>query len=143
MNSETLKLKKQVKDFFKQHPEINCPAFPGEKVFFNSKGMSHLFYKDLKKTSSRNLKEVKTRVKLLPRAVKVLSLMPLIQEEREIERQKKIHYYYAFEAIVDGLRIKVIVKQVGNGQKHFWSVIPSWRRYQSKIFNAKSKNLEK
>ena len=23
---------------------------------------------------------------------------------------------------------KVIVRQVGHGQKHFWSVIPAWRK---------------
>ncbi len=36
-------------------------------------------------------------------------------------------HYYAFVAIVDDLRVKVIVKQISGGEKYFWSIYPFWR----------------
>lgn len=36
--------------------------------------------------------------------------------------------YWGFVAIIDDYRIKVIVRQVGRGGKHFWSVIPAWTK---------------
>jgi len=135
-------LKEKATIFFKLNPYICYPAFPGEKIFFNSKGLSHLFYKDLNKTASRNLKEVKMRVNLLPRALHILTVMPLVQEERKIERNEKTYYYYAFEGIVDDLRVKVVIKQDGDGKKHFWSVIPAWRRSKGERVNARNVKLD-
>jgi len=137
---ETKKLKIQARKFFKQHKSVVCPAFPKEKVIFNSRGLSHLFYKGASKRSLRPIKEIETRVNLLPSAYKVLHLMPLLQEESTlIDHEGKVCIYFAFEAVVDNRRIKVIVRQVGNGQKHFWSVIPAWRKIRGVIVNAKGK----
>ena len=34
--------------------------------------------------------------------------------------------FYEFIAVLDDVRVKVIVKEVQGGEKHFWSVIPCW-----------------
>jgi hypothetical protein len=34
--------------------------------------------------------------------------------------------YWGLIAIIDGRKIKVILRRVGNGEIHFWSVIPAW-----------------
>ena len=34
--------------------------------------------------------------------------------------------FYEFIAVLDSIRVKVIVKEVYGGEKHFWSVIPYW-----------------
>ena len=34
--------------------------------------------------------------------------------------------YYEFIAVINNIRVKVIVKEVLGGEKHFWSVIPFW-----------------
>lgn len=136
------KLKVEAEKFFKKHRWVHCPAFPKEKVFFNSKGMSHLFYKGSQKVFARTSKESGVRVALLPRALEILKLMPLPQEETVFEiRTRKIRYW-AFEAVVQGKRVKVVVRQVGHGHKHFWSVIPAWRRARGKVINARG-NLSK
>lgn len=84
------KFKSQAKIFFKKNKLVACPAFPKEKVFFNSKGLSHLFYKGSGKVFARPAKETKIRVELLPRALAVLRLMPLIQEEsRFIDKKNR------------------------------------------------------
>lgn len=138
MRKETIKIKKQAKEFFKKNKSISCPAFPNEKIVFNSKGLRHLFYKGQNK--GRPLKEAKIRVELLTRVVTTLTLMPLFQEERIIKsyEEGKTARFWAFEAVIEERRIKIIVRQIGRGKKHFWSVIPSWKRIQGKRVNAKS-----
>lgn len=65
--------------------------------------------------------------------------MPLAQEESSLVDSKgRVCRYFAFEAVIDGRRIKVIVRQVGKGKKHFWSVIPAWRKIRGQVVNAKS-----
>ena len=34
--------------------------------------------------------------------------------------------FYEFIAVLDNIRIKIIVKEAIGGEKHFWSVIPHW-----------------
>jgi len=34
--------------------------------------------------------------------------------------------FYEFIAVLDNVRVKVVIKEVSGGQKHFWSVIPFW-----------------
>jgi len=34
--------------------------------------------------------------------------------------------YYEFIVVIDTVRVKVIIKQVLGGEKHFWSIIPFW-----------------
>lgn len=139
MKKQTKQLKKEAQKFFRKNKSVNCPAFPSKKVIFNSKGLSHLFYKGSKKISSRPLKEVAVRVSLLPRALKLLQLMPLAQEEFIAKDSKnRSCSYFAFEAVVDKKRIKVIVRKISNGKLHFWSVIPAWRKVRGQRVNAKS-----
>lgn len=35
--------------------------------------------------------------------------------------------YYEFVAILNDMRVKVIVKEVSGGEKYFWSIYPFWR----------------
>lgn len=122
--------KDQIKDTFKQTKEVSCPAFGGNKIYFNAKGINHLLYKGSR--SRRDNKRIETNIRLLPRAIKVLQAMPYFQEESN----------YKKEAVINDRRIKVVIRQVGNGQKHFWSVIPAWRKDRFGIINARKKNLE-
>ena len=140
MEAQTKELKIQAKNFFKQNKFVKSPAFPKEKVVFNSKGLNHLFYEGGVKKPSRPLKEAQARVKLLPSALKVLQRMPFTQEESTlVNKEGKVCIYWAFEAVVYQRRIKIIVRQIGKGQKHFWSVIPAWRKVRGKIENSKGK----
>jgi hypothetical protein len=35
-------LKRRAKEIFRKTKSVECPAFPGEKIAFNSKGINHL-----------------------------------------------------------------------------------------------------
>lgn len=133
-------LKEKTKKFFKETGSINCPSFTNEKVFFNAKGLQHLFYKGPR--SRRDIKRITKSIELLPRSVKLLKLMPIAQEEDEYVSHNKRYRFWAFEGVVENRRIKVVVRQIGTGRKHFYSVIPAWRKKRFGVINSK-KNLSK
>lgn len=135
------KFKDQIKKIFDKNKEVSCPAFLGEKIIFNAKGINHLIYKGGR--SRRDQSRILTNIRLLPSAIKMLKLMPLWQEESSYNRNGVEFKFWRFEGVIDNRRIKVIVRQVGKGRKHFWSVIPAWRKDRYGILNAKNRDLEK
>lgn len=87
---------------------------------------------------SRNL-----RFRLLDYAVRVTKITTTLQEYEENKRRRV--RYFGFIAIIDGWKIKVIVKRKGNGRPYFWSVIPNWttrRRADRKIKKLFKGNME-
>jgi len=136
-------IRKQVKKDFQKIGKIKCPAFPNEEITFNAKGFGHLFYKGSNTARSRNIKEIIARTRLIPLAVKLLKIMPIWQEEDSNIFNGKTCYYWSFEGVIDNYRIKVIVRQLGNGGKHFWSIIPNWRKLNNIRLNNKGKLSKK
>lgn len=130
------KLKEKSEDFYKSLGEIYCPYFK-EKIIFNAKGLEHLKFKT--KNHARSRDDQYIRLKLLHLAPKVLKLSNTIQgfSERKIfelnrsnHRNEKILInvvYYEFVAVLEEIRVRVILKKVGTAQKYFWSIIPHWK----------------
>jgi hypothetical protein len=114
---------------------VRCPYF-SEDVHFNARGLEHLKFK--RRDKVRPKPDQYMRFKLLHLAPEVLKLSRTVQgcwETRHFERVRvrgrtdtilKQVAYYEFVAVLRGLRVKVIVKQVETGQKFFWSIIPFW-----------------
>ena len=117
--------------------DISCPAFPGEQIVFNAKGFNHLFYKGPR--SGRTKINANLRIRLLGRAVELLKKSTVVQEEDfyngYYRGKKKKYKFWAFEGVIKERRIKVIIRQIGKGQKHFWSVIPAWRKSRFGVKN--------
>lgn len=82
------------------------------------------------------------KIRLLDRAVGLLEKSTVFQEEDSyngIYRGKRRKFkFWAFEGVIRDRRIKVIVRQIGRGKKHFWSVIPSWRKSRFGARNIRS-----
>lgn len=135
-----IKPKDQIKKIFDETKAVDCPAFPHEKIIFNAKGINHLIYKGNR--SRREQSRIQTNIRLLPNVITVLKVMPLPQEETSYQRGNVLYKFWTFEAVVENRRIKVIVRQVGRGRKHFWSVIPAWRKDRFGILNAKKRNMK-
>lgn len=125
--------------FYRSVVKVFCPYFDGgseSEVSFNSDGFEHLIYKEWNKTRSRE--DQYYRFRLLPLAVTVLKQSGTLQEYDEkmvfIRRRSrgtwhkvmKLARYFIFVAIIDDLRIKVVVKAVEGGQMNFHSVYPCW-----------------
>jgi hypothetical protein len=116
--------------------EVQCPYF-NSTVRFNSEGFHHLRYKT--PGSERDKKAQMHKFRLISAAKIVISKSGTVQEYRKQwgavgrkrksdgSRSMKEMQYWGFVAIVgeatDKIRIRAIVRQVGNGNPHFWSVM--------------------
>lgn len=74
-------------------------------------------------------------LRLAPEVLKLSRTVQGISEKKKFEFQNtnsrwervaRLVKHYEFIAVIKNIRIKVIVKEVEGGQKHFWSVIPFW-----------------
>ena len=134
-NDNFIKIRDEAENFYKTIGFVYCPYF-GEKIAFNAKGLKHLKFKSDRQ--ARPYTEQYPRLKLLHLAPEVLKKSHTVQgiwKVKRFEAQKtnkrwehvlKDVTYYEFIAVLKNVRVKVIVKEVWGGEKHFWSVIPFW-----------------
>lgn len=133
--------KKVGEAFFDKNKKINSLSLGS--VRFNSDGFLHLVYKN--KKHKRDWKNQVKRFHLLKYVKPILEKMGYYQEYQERveevmikdhgmpKRVTKVLKYWAFVAIVDNkIRIKVILRKVGDGEIIFWSVIPYWKTSEYK-----------
>lgn len=146
--------KNSAEKYYKEIGEVYCPYFR-EKIIFNAHGLEHLKFKGRNKARSNT--DQYMRLKLLKLAPSIIQKSHTLQEQYECKRFERLKIgskwetmmvevtYYAFIAIVNGARMKVVVKQIGDRSKFFWSLVPFWRTNQKnsgikKVFH--SGNLE-
>ena len=115
---------------------IFSPAL-NEKVNFTSEGFNHIVFK--RAHSEREKSSQILRFKLLPLAVKLVKISTTHQEfeetlqefivksfKKSVKKTKPVKYL-GIIAIVDGRKIKVIIRKIGDsGTAHFWSIVPAW-----------------
>lgn len=130
------KVRNDAETFYATIDKIRCPYF-GEEIAFNAKGLRHLKFKSDRRARPHN--DQYSRLKLISYAPEVLKLSRTLQgiwPKKCFEMQKtnsrwehvlKDVIFYEFITVLDNVRIKIIVKEVAGGEKHFWSVIPHWR----------------
>ncbi len=116
---EFIKIKESGRQYYKSIGKVYCPYFK-EAVVFNTKGYRHLIFNSWNAARTQN--EQHTRLKILPYAVKILEKSHTLQEYN-----KRDERYYVFVAIMDNLRLKVVVRKSENGIRYFYSVYPSWK----------------
>lgn len=136
------KLKAMVRHDYDDTHEVYCP-YLGESVKFSAAGFEHLLFKGSSKVKERSRPEQAIRLKLFRLAPELLRITKTLQEfhrenqfvivkmNKRKEKVMKAIQYWGFVAILHERKIKVIVKQVGEGNKYFWSVIPNWRSRKS------------
>lgn len=150
-------LKNRTKKEYDRVGEITYPYLK-DRVRFTSEGFQHLLYKGSKKRKERDATTQQMRLKLFPLALKVLKCTTTVQEHSvekqfvDVKRNKRKEkvlkevQYWAFIAIIDEWKLKVIVKQIGKGNKNFWSIVPNWKTRISKegkkSYSNYSGNLE-
>lgn len=120
---------------YKSLAKVHCPYFGGD-VHFNALGLEHTKFK--RHRGARRQQDQYMRFKLIHLAPKVLRNSKTLQgykEGKSFERVRtnnrmdiimKDVKYYEFVAVLEEVRVKIIVKQVDGGQKYFWSIIPFW-----------------
>lgn len=130
------KLREDAQKFYSDIRSVFCPAF-NEKIYFNSEGFNHIVFKNARSERERTSQIL--RFKLLPLAVKLITTSTTYQEfeetiqefsvksyKKRIQKSKSVRYW-GIIAIIDGRKIKVIIRKVGDsGAIHFWSIVPAW-----------------
>ncbi len=130
-------LRKNTEEYYKSVDKVYSPALRAN-VFFNSDGFHHLRFD---KTRTERIKKVqRNKLSFLKSAVEIIKTATTVQEYRRSTepvgklradgfRKTALVEYWAFVAILNtdkNIRVKTIVRKVGEGQHHFWSVMPYW-----------------
>jgi len=133
--------REEAEEFYKSVGNVRCAALGGECVHFTSEGFNHLVYKSGKKQPRHQSVQV-MKFELLPKAMLLLEQTTTFQEYEEEYRYVAVNRHggyrnenmlvraWGFVAIINRFRLKVVVEQVGNGKKYFYSVIPAWKTRQ-------------
>lgn len=130
---------------YSKRDTIHCPYFDGP-VTLNADGFNHLLHKPNRQP--RKIEEQKLKLRLLKKALRVVGRAGTVQEYRlRIEkvgqpakdgftRTRRVEYW-AFHDIVGSSKrflIRVIVRRIGDGKAHFWSVMPHGRIDRQKLY---------
>ena len=129
-------LRGNAQKFYAGVGDVFSPAL-NEKVSFTSEGFNHIIFK--RAHSEREKPSQILRFKLLPLAVKLIKVSTTYQEfeetlqeftvrsfKKSAKKTKPVHYW-GIIAIIDGRKIKVLIRKIGdNGRAHFWSIVPAW-----------------
>jgi len=129
-------LRENAQTFYNSTGRIFSPAL-NDQIHFTAEGFNHIIFKGSRSERDRSTQIL--RFKLLPLAIKLVKLATTYQEyeetlkEFEIKaykkraRKSKSVKYWGLIAIIDGRKIKVIIRKIGdNGTMHFWSIVPAW-----------------
>jgi len=134
-------LKDNVELFYKSQGPIFCPAL-NETVSLTSEGFNHLRYNH--SGIARSLKIQRIKYCFLKPGLDILAKATTVQEYRVsinsvgpkaadgFRKTQQVEYWglVAIQNIVDSskTRIRIIVRRVGDGKLHFWSVMPNWKQ---------------
>ncbi len=112
--------KRLARSIYKKIKKVICPILNNEEIHFNATGFGHL----IRKLKIRSRNEQKRRFGLIPYAKKIISESTVIEDYREKKSKKgKIIKEWALIHTFGVLTIKLIVRQAGKGNKHFYSIM--------------------
>ena len=121
---------------YKATGDVWCPYFK-EKIAFNAKGWEHLRFQGLRQACPHQDQYIRLRlISLAPKVVQASYTLQGVSTRRSFERERthgrweatmRMATYYEFVSVMNGYRVRVIVKQVEDGPKYFWSIIPFWK----------------
>jgi hypothetical protein len=124
------KVKKEARKIYNKIGRVWCPAL-NDYVSFNSVGFRHLIWKGKEYRSPRQQHK---RLALLSYAPAIILNAKTPDTRRVKMEYTKIKWrhekktilsnvtFWAFKAEADGKPVRIIVRQIGNGHKHFFSV---------------------
>lgn len=112
--------KRLARAIYKKIKKVACPILDGEEIHFNATGFGHL----IRKLKIRSRNEQKRRFRLIPYAKRIILESKTIEDYRENKIKKdRIVKEWALIHTFGVLTIKLIIRQVGKGNKHFYSIM--------------------
>ncbi|MFH0819648.1 MAG: hypothetical protein V1892_01310 [bacterium] len=135
--------KKAAEAFYENIGSVPCPYLK-RSIVFNVKGLDHIKMKAWNKTRLSSDQYLRLKfLKLVPDVLRVAGTLQELLETNCMERLKftgKWQHkmvsvkYYGFIAIINGIKIKIIIKEIEGVPPYFWSVIPFWKTKNNEIF---------
>jgi len=122
MEESTIDLIKRKRLAYKTISSVPCPAFSDEPVHFNKDGFNHLIRKGrLPRTSI----EIRKRLALLSEVPGILKSCDSYDTYRLHTSTEGINIseFWSLSAKREDEKIIVVIRQIGNGTKHFFSVM--------------------
>jgi hypothetical protein len=126
-------LKAAAEKLYESTKPVYCPALR-EEVQFTSVGFRHLVVKS--SGDERGKSSQMDRFELLRRAIRLIGTASNCQEFEEREDPVRLQVrgrtvgmdmsirFWGIVGRVDGRKLKVVLRKVGHGTLHFWSVMP-------------------
>ena len=126
------KAKQQAKQIYSKIGRIKCPALGDEYVFFASAGFDHILRKG---RIPRTRNEQKRRFTLIPYAENIIKNPTAKMTYRKLDVKEKINrhgekiliesvaHFWTFEEKINDCIVKIVVRQLENKNKHFFSVM--------------------
>lgn len=109
-------IKKSKKDY-KSIGYVECPAFSNDKIYFNKHGFRHLLRKG---QDVRPISEQVRRLNLLGKVPKILKVSEYYLDYRVV---KDAQFWSISQKHGKNRSIIIIIRQIKNGPKHFFSVM--------------------
>ncbi len=132
--------KARAKDLYRKYKKVYSPYFQ-EDIILNSKGLYHLQYSNGR---LRDTKEQLFKFRCIELGIQVIRKSSTIQEYREVEiftedNSFQKACFWGMVAIIgsNSFKMRVVLRRVGSGEIHFWSVMP-----YSRIKNGRQKLYE-
>ena len=104
-----------------------CPAFGGERVYFDKQGFNHLIRKG---RVPREAKEAEERLEMIDYAQEIIAMSTEFASHRhspakQIPNGKLMPSakFWAFKGSMKLRSVIVVVRQIGSGHKHFFSIM--------------------
>jgi hypothetical protein len=128
-------VKTKGEELYKSLQPIHCPYFK-DKIHFTSEGLEHLKFK--RRNVARPRQDQYMRFKLLKTVPTILENSKTLQGMNENKEfvTERIHNrtdtvlrnvtYYEFIAVVERIRVKIIIRRIEQSVYTFWSIIPFW-----------------
>ena len=105
---------------YKNIGHIECPALGNEKIYFNKYGWDHLMRKNGK---LRPIYQQFRRMRLLPYVISIVSDAKTSASHSVSEEDGCPCHFWAFEEIINLKSVRVVIRKIGNGRTHFFSVM--------------------
>lgn len=109
--------KKLAREHYHSVGQVFCRELR-EPVYFDDAGWRHLLYRG---KGRRPIGDQLRRFRLLRYAPRILSAS-VVSSQRKIE-SKEVHYFWSFTERREGREITVVIRQVNQGRKHFFSIM--------------------
>ncbi len=115
--------KKFIKESHEEYKKIGyvvCPAFNNERIYFNKKGFRHLIWKG---TKLRDVSDQVKRITFLKYAPRILSSSYSFKDFDKNKYDNPSVHFWSFIKIINSIKIVVLIRQVKDGPKHFYSIM--------------------